>query len=672
MNSEELEQSLRTEFEDYLKRVFADVQQEISALQGKVEQEFERHKSQMSEAFADFSARAAAAQTDNKLDAGFRESVVEHLRLARDEGARITATAIAEAEDMEREAAATSSAAASAAVPSSSSVGVSELRDAINDICSQNSQAAILKSLVSHAGNLTPRGAFFIVKNEHLVGWRVFGREEQSNPDAVREIFFPVSSQSTLGESIKSLKAVESTFGVYADDSVFLDKLEFGEPDKMVAIPLVARGRGVAVLYADRGESGEEVSLEALETLVRVAGLTVEVLAAAAPGAKQAQAAEQPQQPTSEIESQPIAVAEPEPETSEEKTFDESGEYQFADDEQTVQTEQTAETELPVSYEQSDETAVDADYQSEIVDGDYADESKYQPENAEVESVSNDYPIVDYTVEDAASDTAEMPLQAEEEFQPVYQDEQGEPEHFSWSQPAETMTTDAAYDDSSPAIAVEPESEAVETESYTKSYSDDAAANQYQFEDEKPHESSESQFESSLPQQQPADETVGSYQNFESAQFDSSSFQTPNNGGAAELTPAISTGSNFNVETVETAAPQTATPKPTRSRFSDRNIDLPVEVTEDERRLHNDARRFARLLVSEIKLYNEQKVKEGRGSNDLYERLREAIDRSREMYDKRVQPPVADKFDYFHYELVNSLAEGDEVKLGESYVGATV
>ncbi|MCA1590968.1 MAG: hypothetical protein LC730_02245, partial [Acidobacteria bacterium] len=88
--------------------------------------------------------------------------------------------------------------------------------------------------------------------------------------------------------------------------------------------------------------------------------------------------------------------------------------------------------------------------------------------------------------------------------------------------------------------------------------------------------------------------------------------------------------------------------------------------------LHNDARRFARLLVSEIKLYNEQKVNEGRESGDLYDRLKEAIDRSRDMYDKRVQSNVSSKFDYFHYELVNNLAGGDNAKLGGNYSGPTV
>jgi hypothetical protein len=120
-------------------------------------------------------------------------------------------------------------------------------------------------------------------------------------------------------------------------------------------------------------------------------------------------------------------------------------------------------------------------------------------------------------------------------------------------------------------------------------------------------------------------------------------------------------------------SPQTdATPLGTRRRYG-MDMELPVSVaSEDERRLHNDARRFARLLVSEIKLYNEQKVMEGRSQQDLYQRLREYIDRSREMYDKRVKPEVARKYDYFHHELVSTLAEGDAATLGNAYPGATV
>lgn len=117
-------------------------------------------------------------------------------------------------------------------------------------------------------------------------------------------------------------------------------------------------------------------------------------------------------------------------------------------------------------------------------------------------------------------------------------------------------------------------------------------------------------------------------------------------------------------------ASQYATPLGSARRYGVSEPDLPIEVSEEERRLHNDARRFARLLVSEIKLYNEPKVRDGRSAGDLYDRLRDDIDRSRQMYDKRVAPPVAARHDYFHQELVNTLAEGDPDKLGSSYPGA--
>ncbi len=129
------------------------------------------------------------------------------------------------------------------------------------------------------------------------------------------------------------------------------------------------------------------------------------------------------------------------------------------------------------------------------------------------------------------------------------------------------------------------------------------------------------------------------------------------------------------VEVAPEPAPLVEAPAPatTPRRRYGADVELPVEVASDEeRRLHTDARRFARLLVSEIKLYNEQKVVEGRSQGDLYSRLREYIDRSREMYDKRVKPEVAQRYDYFHHELVTTLAEGDEAKLGSAYPGATV
>jgi len=89
----------------------------------------------------------------------------------------------------------------------------------------------------------------------------------------------------------------------------------------------------------------------------------------------------------------------------------------------------------------------------------------------------------------------------------------------------------------------------------------------------------------------------------------------------------------------------------------------------EEEKHHADARRFARLLVSEIKLYNEQKVIDGRERRDIYDRLKRDIDRSREMYEKRISPWISSKYDYFHDEVVRILADGDPERLGSDYPG---
>jgi hypothetical protein len=84
----------------------------------------------------------------------------------------------------------------------------------------------------------------------------------------------------------------------------------------------------------------------------------------------------------------------------------------------------------------------------------------------------------------------------------------------------------------------------------------------------------------------------------------------------------------------------------------------------DDAKKHDEARRFARLLVSEIKLYNESKVDQGRRNNDLYERLKEDIDRSRQMYDERIGEDVRKVSNYFYDELVRILADGRAEALG--------
>jgi chemotaxis protein histidine kinase CheA len=76
------------------------------------------------------------------------------------------------------------------------------------------------------------------------------------------------------------------------------------------------------------------------------------------------------------------------------------------------------------------------------------------------------------------------------------------------------------------------------------------------------------------------------------------------------------------------------------------------------------ARRYAKLLVSEIKLYNEAAVQAGREKRDLLRRLKPEIDRARALYDERVPAGTPGRDACFEQELVQTLADGDAALLG--------
>lgn len=461
-----LEDSLRREIESYLESRMSAVKQEITTLQ-----------SLLNESLSTFLDR----QTDVQMEGSLVAAITEHLHAAHERGVELAASESSRAK-------------------ASSDMAI--VKAAIGEINEQKSQADILKALVNRTSSFAPRVAFFVIKGEQATGWRGRGFEGTVGDDAIQQISLPLSSDTVVGSAAKGLATWSGGPGSHSEDHLLVNRLGEEPPQRIVSIPLVVRGRAVAVLYADSaGLDSESINLEALETLVAVAGMGVELLSAArgaAPAPKRV--AEEVAAPA------PAPVPEPEPEPS------------------------------------------------------YAPTSEYAEPEPETSF--------------SGADTIQS-------YEPVV----AEP------------------------VAAEPES---------------------------------------LVEAVPVEEEPS---------------------GVFEEPPAESFGEAPSAWSPTPAEAPAAQP---RRRYG-QDAELPVEVHgEEERRLHNDARRFARLLISEIKLYNEQKVAEGRTEHDLYDRLREYIDRSREMYDKRVKAEVASRYDYFHGELVNTLAEGDASKLGSNYPGATV
>ncbi len=133
-------------------------------------------------------------------------------------------------------------------------------------------------------------------------------------------------------------------------------------------------------------------------------------------------------------------------------------------------------------------------------------------------------------------------------------------------------------------------------------------------------------------------------------------------------------------EAPEPAAPpanSASAPEPDPADFSSTQVRPPEDVngpgwaftggaaaSAEDASGHEEAQRLARLLVTEIKLYNEEAVEAGRESGDIYSRLQEDIDRSQQIFEDRVEEAIRSDTDYFKEALVRILGGGDADALG--------
>jgi hypothetical protein len=111
-------------------------------------------------------------------------------------------------------------------------------------------------------------------------------------------------------------------------------------------------------------------------------------------------------------------------------------------------------------------------------------------------------------------------------------------------------------------------------------------------------------------------------------------------------------------------APPAAAPAPAPSRPASPyspSAGIPEGLPEAERLKHERARRFARVLASDIAIYNKEKRDRGVQEGNLVAVLGYEIKKSWEVYKERVTPALANSTPYFRDALNEMLAEGKKV-----------
>jgi hypothetical protein len=105
-------------------------------------------------------------------------------------------------------------------------------------------------------------------------------------------------------------------------------------------------------------------------------------------------------------------------------------------------------------------------------------------------------------------------------------------------------------------------------------------------------------------------------------------------------------------------APARSTPRPAWS-----------ELSRSEQEIHLRAQRFARTAVADFVLHQMDRVRAGRESRNLYTTFKAEVDAHRDAFRNQFAQTCLSMVDYYHLELVRTLAKNDPDALGPDYPG---
>ena len=152
------------------------------------------------------------------------------------------------------------------------------LRDAVEELGRQTTQAEVLNTLVDRLAGFAPRIVLFVIKGNNALGWAARGPDEDLNKNAIRSLSISTQSDTILRAALGSGETYYGTADQQPENQIVYGRLGRSVPDRMLAVPLKVRGKPAAVLYADSADRGEDsINVEGIELLVNTTGLVVEL-----------------------------------------------------------------------------------------------------------------------------------------------------------------------------------------------------------------------------------------------------------------------------------------------------------------------------------------------------------------------------------------------------------
>ncbi len=514
-----------------------------------------------------------------------------------------------------------------------------DLHTAVANLDRCRTQDEILSSLVASAGSFASRAALFLTREDGLQGWSSHGFA--AGDEAFESLILEYDEGSPWGRLSEGRGVIE----LEADECTELcSRIDNSSPVSGVLVPIVLRDHLAVALYADQDDEDDTIGLFALQLLAYVAAQALETL---------------PLRDRSSTATLRLATEAPygEPVLSL---------WQFVAPQADVSiVEEIEEAAEPAIEEEAEDLyaaepveEIEEAYEEEVVDFELVEDDVEVIEEVPEEAIE----VVDFEEAEATEETPEVTAEAVafEEVEAAYEEEVAEDEaeaaeatDLEEAEEAEAETAEEALEE---AVAEDEAelAEAIDLEEAEQADEEEAARDEVEIAAEADLQPAEDTGFEAEPAAEQEWDTPAEHEEVPAMETASEEIEAPpmEPEVAPEPAPAVA------IDGAEISPPKDAQGPGwafTTNRFSADNAGEAV---------HEEARRLARLLVTEIKLYNEEQVEAGRRNRNIYEVLREDIDRSRQIYEERIDDTVRTEADYFHDELVRILAAGESEILG--------
>jgi len=154
------------------------------------------------------------------------------------------------------------------------------LKGLMGELANPHESSEISLLVLRLASEYFERAILFLVKKDEISGLGGFGEtgDTEMMMQKVRNMKVPTEMDSVLNAAVQKKASIQRREKNFTEiDYDFSQALGIYAPQEMVAIPMLSRGRVIAILYADNAVSGDETpDISGIEIFMAQAGLAME------------------------------------------------------------------------------------------------------------------------------------------------------------------------------------------------------------------------------------------------------------------------------------------------------------------------------------------------------------------------------------------------------------